>query len=366
MFRTKVTRTFTLAGFASVGKLSHVSCGVLPMMALCAAAAAWGQTAPVFGGPHHRPLYNPATSPSIKPSASRAAGPQLSEPQAGPSYQFITINIPGATYAVADGINNDGLVSGYYLDSSSVAHGFVWQNGALRTVNYPGAAYTYLYNVNNQGVVIGYHGNGTTNHTVTYSVESRKWTALPDIPGYPANEGYGINDAGFAVGNAFLSSTSSYPSNAPAAWIWDPTTLSYSFFAVPGSAEYSTEPNGINDKGQVAGWYADSSGFYHGFLKEYGTYTTVDFPGAPYTFPDGLNNSGVIQGQILTDSYVAEGFTATSGGVFTVVNYPGLTMTALVGINDHGDVCGGYSEDSNPSVYLAFIALRSDPILLEP
>jgi hypothetical protein len=89
MFRTKVTRTFTLAGFAPVGKLSHVYFAVLPLFALCAATVAWGQTAPGFGGPHHRPPYNPTTSPSIKPSASRAEDTQLSEPQAGP---FLSIH----------------------------------------------------------------------------------------------------------------------------------------------------------------------------------------------------------------------------------------------------------------------------------
>ena len=96
---------------------------------------------------------------------------------------------------------------------------------------------------------------------------------------------------------------------------------------------------------------------YHGFLKEYGTYTIIDVPGAVETFLDGLNNSGVIQGQIYNAAFAAEGFVATSGGLFTIVNYPNAPNTALVGINNRGDVSGAYWETFG--VNTAFIALRS-------
>jgi hypothetical protein len=82
---------------------------------------------------------------------------------------------------VADGINNFGLVTGNYEDTSSTFHGFVWQNGEFRTVDYPGAAYTLLYAVNNLGVAIGYYNDGTANHVVTYAVERGAREAPSDI-----------------------------------------------------------------------------------------------------------------------------------------------------------------------------------------
>lgn len=57
-------------------------------------------------------------------------------------YKFITIGPKDSPYAVADGINNAGLVTGYYHDLSSVFHGFVWQKSVSKRVDYPGAAYT--------------------------------------------------------------------------------------------------------------------------------------------------------------------------------------------------------------------------------
>ena len=354
--RMKAKREITPAGFAPSGKRSNVCWGVLPALALCFSTVGWSQVARGFPGHHHPQLQLPAAVPLANLAAADA--------QAGASYRFVTINVPGTTNAGASSINDDGLVTGNYADSDSNERGFVWKDGVLRKVEYPGALYTYLWAVNNHGVAIAYYGDGTTNHTVLYSVESGTWTPLPDIPGYSDNEGYGLNDDGFAVGNAYEINTTVYPSvTTSVAWIWNPNTRMYSFFAVPGSAQYSTAPNGINNKGQVAGWYADSSGIYHGYIKEYGTYTTIDFPGASYTFPDGLSNTGVLQGQILTaaPTYAAEGFTGTSGGVFAVVDYPGPFMTSLVGINDQGDVCGEYWEDANPNVGFAFVAFRTGP-----
>lgn len=313
---------------------------------LSISAASWSQTAPDFRETHRK-------APSLPLVAASAAGPSLSA-TADPHYTFSSIEIHGSTNAVADGINDDGLVSSYYQDASSVYHGFLWRDGGggFTRVDYPGAAYSKLYSLNNAGDVIGLYGNsaGTVEHTVTYSAQSRKWTALPDIPGYPLNEGYGINDDGAAVGNAFTSSGSSV------AWVWDPKARVYSFFVVPGAAAFTTTPSGLNDKGQIAGYFADASGVYHGFLKEYATYTQIDVPGAPYTFLDGLNNSGVVQGQIFDAAGVAEGFVATSGGTFTIVNDAGGTNTALVGINDRGDVCGSYWDTFG--VNAAFVALR--------
>jgi probable HAF family extracellular repeat protein len=325
MHTTKVTRTL---------------CGLLPALALSVATSAWSQTALGIRGPHRPPNTQMASS-SAKPAVGTPASAD---------YKFITIAAPDSSYTVADGINNAGVVTGYYLDSSSNYHGFVWQNGVFQTVNYPGAVDTVLGGLNNRGVAMGSHGDGTTNHTATYNVSTGIWTALPDIPNYSQNDGYCINDLGVAVGNAFEGSTA-------VAWIWDPVTLSYSFFTVPGATQYTTSPSCINDRNQIAGYYVDSSGAYQGFIYEYGTYTIVNVPGAVDTYLDGINNSGTIQGQIFDAALVAEGFVETSGGRFAIVNYPGAGATAIVGINDRGDLCGGYGGADFAEPVAAFVAI---------
>ena len=46
-------------------------------------------------------------------------------------YLFTTINIKGGFFPAAVGINNCGLVSGYYADSAGYGHGFLWQRAPL-------------------------------------------------------------------------------------------------------------------------------------------------------------------------------------------------------------------------------------------
>ena len=351
MTPTIVTRTLALAGFISAGKLSHSYRSLLPVLALCLATTAWSQGILGPKAPHRSSIMS-GVSTSTKPAAETPASAQ---------YKFVTIGVPGSANAQAAGINNAGLVSGYYEDvsSSSINHGFVWQNGAFQTVDYPGAVYTYLFGVNNQGVAIGlYDDASNAEHAVMYNVSDGTWAVLPDIPGYPENEGYGINRAGVAVGNAY---SADFSTNV--AWVWHPAQSKYSFFSVPGAAQYSTGPSAINDKGQIAGYFCTTEPCYnasfelYGFLKQGETYTTVSAPAAPGTYALGINNSGTIVGQWQDFAYAAQGFALTSGGLFTTVDYPGPEVTGLEGINDHGDICGTYV-DTPSGARRAFIGLR--------
>ena len=344
MTRTKITRTLALTGLVPAGKLSNLYSSLLPMLALCMAGAAWCQPGPGF---------REGRFPSNPRAGAQPAKPAPVTP-ANSQYRFVTIEIPGATagcaFCDAFGINDAGLVTGQY-PAGSASNGFAWQNGILHTLDYPGAMDTYLQGVNNRGVVIGSYDNGVanTNIAVTYSFQSGTWTTLPGIPGYSANSGYGINDFGIAVGNAWQ------PNGV--AWTWDPSSQSYSFFAVPGSAQYTTYPGALNDKEQVVGQYQDANGVYHGFLKEGETYTTFDPPDSTYTFAAGINNSGTIVGEWGNLSGWQEGFVRTSDGVFTVVDVPGSFETQIVGINDRGDICGE-SVDPKTGQWTPFVGFK--------
>jgi uncharacterized membrane protein len=341
MVTTKVTRTLALAGLVPAGKPSHACRGLLPVLALCVATAAWSQTPLSAKGPR-RSFITQGMAPLPRPAVDTPASAQ---------YKFITIAARPSDNTQAAGINNARLVTGFYEDASSNHHGFVWQAGTFQTVDYPGAVYTLLLAVNNRGVAISFYGDAdNTEHAVMYSVPGGTWTALPDIPGYSENEGYGINDGGFAVGNA-------YEGDASVAWIWDPTTLSYSFFTEPGAAQYGTQPNGINDKGQIAGYFVDTSGVHHSFLKEGETYTTIDAPGASGTQAFGINNSGTIVGQWFDAAGASQGFVFTSSGLFTTVDYPGPELTGLDNINDRGDISGVLWQNPSGSE-IAIIGLR--------
>jgi hypothetical protein len=89
---------------------------------------------------------------------------------------FTTLDYPGAAQyggTSANGINNEGVVTGYYYsDSSSDLSGFIWNNGTFTTLNFPGAVSTGITSINDQGDLGGFYvdSNGNFNGFVAYAV----------------------------------------------------------------------------------------------------------------------------------------------------------------------------------------------------
>jgi hypothetical protein len=95
--------------------------------------------------------------------------------------------------------------------------------------------------------------------------------------------------------------------------------------------------NGINDIGMIAGQLWDSGGTQHGFvLDSLGNYTVFDAPGSTFTRAFGINNYGVTVGDSSNGSFLRD-----ASGNFTYLNSPapGISVQAF-GINDDGAVVG--------------------------
>jgi probable HAF family extracellular repeat protein len=67
----------------------------------------------------------------------------------------------------------------------------------------------------------------------------------------------------------------------------------------------STSAWGINDGGEIAGFYTDSAGLTHGFVYADGAFSTVDVAGAHGTQLTRIKNGGEITG-VCTDALTAE------------------------------------------------------------
>ncbi|MBV8841415.1 MAG: hypothetical protein JO307_01270 [Bryobacterales bacterium] len=70
------------------------------------------------------------------------------------------------------------------------------------------------------------------------------------------------------------------------------------------------------------------------------TFTSLEFPGASGTFPQGINDLGVIVGQFRPGSdplASLQGFVLEKGA-YTVFNLPGSTLTGPSGINVRGEI----------------------------
>ena len=80
-------------------------------------------------------------------------------------------------------------------------------------------------------------------------------------------------------------------------------------FGFGGTAGYSI---GINDEGSIVGSYCGADGiFVHGFLLSHGIYSSIDVPGAAFTYPTGINSRGDIVGGWTADASTYHGFLLT-------------------------------------------------------
>jgi probable HAF family extracellular repeat protein len=117
----------------------------------------------------------------------------------------------------------------------------------------------------------------------------------------------------------------------------------YTSFDYPGAS--STNPGGMNNSGQIVGYYLDSSYIAHGFLKDGGTYTSFDHPGAGSwgTIALDINDSGQIVGYYWDSSGVTHSF-LKEGDKYTPIVYPAAIETCPVTIIGSGQIVGFYAD----------------------
>jgi uncharacterized membrane protein len=180
---------------------------------------------------------------------------------------------------------------GGYPDASGVWQSFLWERDGsityLPSAGVPGPnSFTYMLSINNSGLVVGFAGSDTIR--------------------------------------------------------WQPTLYEngkYTFLQIPGA--YDGVAWGVNDRGQVAGYYLDNSGALHNFVKTGDNYAIYDLE-ANFT---AINNRGQIVGLFYDPTGTQHGL-FFDHGVTTLVDPPGSVATWLYAINDHGQAVGFYFDQA--------------------
>ena len=135
------------------------------------------------------------------------------------------------------------------------------------------------------------------------------------------------------------------------AWVGAAQATTYSFTSIDVGSGGRSYADGINNLGQIVGFYAvASSPQYLGFLYSGGVFTTILVPGSSNTVAEGINNEGQIVGNY-SDASGTHGFVDT-GGVFTTINGPAGSDAAVTGINDVGQITGYYNNPNQTTSFL--------------
>ena len=113
---------------------------------------------------------------------------------------FLTITLPGGASGQATGINNLQQVCGFYFDKKGVSHGFLLNAGSLTTLSFPESAGTMALGLNTKGQVVGsYTDNAGGTHGFIWSSKT-KFESLDDPNGIGETIINGINDSGELAG----------------------------------------------------------------------------------------------------------------------------------------------------------------------
>ncbi len=204
---------------------------------------------------------------------------------------FVAENVSGATQTQVTGINNTGTTVGFSVDAAGNNTGFTFNGTSFTTgikdPNTPAAvpSTNQLLGVNDSNLSVGFYVDSAGNaHGYTYNIATAAFTAV-NPPGATASTATGINNAGDISG--FLTNAA----GTMEGYYYNGTT--FKDFLVPGSS--GTAFFGLNNKGWAVGFYVDASGLTNGLVYNVlnGSWSTVNDPHASATAAFGVNGTTI-------------------------------------------------------------------------
>ncbi len=251
--------------------------------------------------------------------------------QPNASCTFTTFSAPeGYTLNLVNGITDNGTVAGQLIDNATAKTvAFTYSSkGEFTEYTAPKSANTWLYGGNANGINAGsYQITGYPGSMYGFFLQGKQFASVK-YPNAANTWLFDVNQAGAAVGS-FSASQSV---------IKGFVLVNGQFAPIAYPKALLTTPQAISDNGMIVGAYS-SNDISNGFLWQNGSFTTINYPGAKWgTGLTGINNAGTIVGIHYSgdDSY---GFLYT-GGVFKNIVYPGAKFVTTGGINNNGVISG--------------------------
>jgi uncharacterized membrane protein len=280
--------------------------------------------------------------------------------------------LPGGNNTVIRGVNNAGVAAATIqtVDGDDRA-ALLTTSSAIQLDGLPGFAAAGAYGINNNGVVTGYVLESGSPFTAGGSLpivpnsygaqQAVTWTdgvatALSN-DGVVNSVGFAINDAGTVAGIARLAN------NSPRAVSWD---SSGALTILPLDGFESSRARAINSLGDIAGQViSQTPGFFslYGAVWSGGSLTVLPGRAGFDSYTRGINSAGTVVGYTdapFNDRPTIGQIWTLSGGSYQVLRLDGLVVnldgwrtSAPQAINDAGQIVGvGYNPDGIQHAYL--------------
>jgi hypothetical protein len=198
-----------------------------------------------------------------------------------------------------NGRNATGANAGFYQDSAypGHVHGFLLQGSTFTVVNHPNAANSWLFGVNLLGGAVGSF-SASQSVTKGFRLVNGRYTTIA-YPNAQTTYALAINDNGDVVGTY----ASGIVSNG---FSWKNGTFTTINFPL---SKYGTVLTAVNNLGIIVGNHLLSDAAI-GFIYENGVFKNIIYSGAKYAMAGGINNNGLISGQIYLTGNKSLGYTA--------------------------------------------------------
>ena len=183
---------------------------------------------------------------------------------------------PAAPFTQLLGINNSMVIAGYqnFINNKGFVLVLPRPTSPRRTI--PNSTMTQVIGINNSVTTSGFYVDTNCGHPRLLPHHNGTFTNV-DFPGTPFNQLLRQNDHQQASGYYSLSSGNTTP-DFP--YVYDEVGGIFEVITIPGAVG-GAQATGINNSGEVCGFFIDSTRCNHGWLLNAGIFISSTTPAAP-------------------------------------------------------------------------------------